>query len=162
MAFNSIKLANLILFMANHPQVKNLGVTKLWKLIYFVDAMALRDTGETITGSEFIKYEHGPVPSKGERILKRLRKNDQIKIENKSLHGYLLTNVVALAESDSDIFSDTELEIISDVCDRYGMQTAQKLSELSHQEPSWKLAKDLQKLDVRLMSYGSREDSAGL
>lgn len=162
MALDSSKLANLILYIAGHSSVKSLGVTKLWKLIYFVDAAALRDLGESITGSEFIKYEHGPVPSRGEKILKQLRKNSKVTTENRTYHGHVLTNVAPSIEADLSVFSKAELEIMSSICSRYGAQTAQKLSELSHQEPSWKLAKYLQKLDERFIFYGPSEDAVGL
>jgi uncharacterized phage-associated protein len=162
MSVNSTKLANLILYIASHPSVKQLGVTKLWKLIYFADATALRDLGKSITGSEFIKYEHGPVPSRGEKILKRLRKTHDVSTENKTYHGHLLTHVQAVAKTDLTIFSKDELEIMSDTCVRYGAQSAQKLSELSHQEPSWRLAKYMQKLDEHFIFYGPREDAVGL
>jgi uncharacterized phage-associated protein len=162
MALNSAKLANLILYISNHKDVKNLGITKLWKLIYFVDATALRDCGESVTGSEFIKYEHGPVPSRGEKILKQLRRKNQVTTESKTLHGHLLTNVLPSDDADLSLFSEDELQIMSKICRRYGALTAQKLSELSHQEPSWRLTKYLQKLDARLISYGPREDSIGL
>ena len=162
MSLDSIKLANLILYIASHSRVKNLGITKLWKLIYFVDAMAIRDLGESITGSEFIKYEHGPVPSRGEKVLKQLRKSNQVTIENKILHGHSLTNVTTSTKADVDIFLEDEIKIMSMICSRYGTQTAQELSTLSHLEPSWKFAKYLQKLDSRLIFYGPREDSVGL
>jgi uncharacterized phage-associated protein len=162
MALDSSKLANLILYISGHSSVKTLGVTKLWKLIYFVDATALRDLGESVTGSEFIKYEHGPVPSRGEKILKQLRKNSKVTTENIIHHGHILTNVAPSVKADLSVFSKAELEIISTICNRYGAQTAQKLSELSHQEPSWRLAKYLKKLDERFIFYGPREDSIGL
>lgn len=162
MALNSGKLGNLILFIANHKHVKDLGITKLWKLIYFIDAAALREFGESITSSEFIKYEHGPVPSRGEKVLKKLRKNDLVSTEAQPHHTYVLTNIKPCVEPDISVFSGVELEIMSEICTRYGSKTAQQLSELSHQEPSWRVAKYLQKLDEHLMYYSSREDSIGL
>ncbi|MDZ4772472.1 MAG: hypothetical protein SGI72_04995 [Planctomycetota bacterium] len=61
------KLRNLIIVIAEHPKVTSLGLTKLWKLISFADVTALREHGATITGSDFVKYPHGPVPSRGRR-----------------------------------------------------------------------------------------------
>jgi uncharacterized phage-associated protein len=160
--FDAIKLTNLILYIASHSRVKSLGVTKLWKLIYFIDAESIRNFGKSITGSEFIKYEHGPVPSRGEKILKQLRKNGQLITENKRHHEHNMTNVSALAKYETRVFSKDELEIMMSICSRYGTYTAQELSELSHLEPSWRLAKYLDKLDPHLIAYGSKEDSVGL
>ena len=62
------KLSELIVYLGQHPRVNNLGLTKLWKLIFFIDAKAVRNLGEPVTGPEFIKYEYGPVPSRAESI----------------------------------------------------------------------------------------------
>jgi hypothetical protein len=65
MPFNTHKLDALILYQGKSPHVGDLGVTKLWKLIYFIDVSFLRETGMSLTGSDYIKYDHGPVPSCG-------------------------------------------------------------------------------------------------
>ena len=56
------KLEELIVHLGQHPEVVSLGLTKLWKLIYFIDARAVRELGEPVTGSEFIKYGHAEDP----------------------------------------------------------------------------------------------------
>ena len=47
---NTKKLEELLVFIARHPGVQDLGMTKLWKLVYFIDTQALRDLGEPVTG----------------------------------------------------------------------------------------------------------------
>jgi hypothetical protein len=47
------KLDDLILYLGSSPHVENLGITKLWKLIYFIDVAFLRETGASLTGSEY-------------------------------------------------------------------------------------------------------------
>ena len=64
------KLKAAMLCIASRPDVTGLGLTKLCKLVYFADARHLREAGASITGSEFIKYQHGPVPSRGEKAVK--------------------------------------------------------------------------------------------
>ena len=56
----------------------NLGLTKLWKLIYFVNSKATREFGESVTGSDFIKYEQGPVPNRGEKHLRQLIRRGEV------------------------------------------------------------------------------------
>jgi uncharacterized phage-associated protein len=156
------KLRNLILAIAVHPSVKSLGLTKLWKLIYFVDVAALREHGSTITGSEFVKYQHGPVPSRGEKILKSMKREALIATEQRVNAGYAQTSVVALAQPDTSVFSSEERAIIERVCAELGRKTAKALSDLSHDEPAWALANNLDKLDPELMHYGGAEDPEGL
>ena len=42
-------------------------------MLYYADAACLREIGHSMSGSEYIKYEHGPVPSRGEKSIKTLR-----------------------------------------------------------------------------------------
>lgn len=39
---NTVRFQQLVLLIANSPLVNDLGMTKLWKLIYFIDT-ALQD-----------------------------------------------------------------------------------------------------------------------
>lgn len=156
------KLRHLMLAIAVHPNVKQLGVTKLWKLIYFVDATALRSHGSTITGSEFVKYPFGPVPSRGEKTLKAMKREKLLATEQRKIGSFSQTFVTAMMSPDMKLFSAEELAVIDEVCRAFGSKTAKELSELSHAEPAWALAAELDKLNPELMSYGRSEDPEGL
>jgi len=162
MALKSDKLKNLILYLCVHPKVKSLGITKLYKLIYFADVAHLREFGESITGSDYIKYEHGPVPSRGEKLLKVLRREGALTTETVSEHNKNRTKFTVLSHPDLEVFAESELQIVDKVCSEFGAKTAKFLSEISHEEPAWALAKLQDKLDSELMLYGSHEDSDGL
>ena len=162
MAVELAKLKNLILHIGANPHVLNLGETKLWKLIYFIDATALRELGQTITGSDFIRYDHGPVPSRGEKSLKQLSRDGDISIVQEQFPSYRINRVVATAPPAEKVFSAAELELIGRICRAHGGQTAAWLSELSHREPAWHYAGHLDKLSPELMAYGAAEDSEDL
>ncbi len=161
MPLNTHKLDDLILYLGNSPHVENLGVTKLWKLIYFIDVAFLRETGTSLTGSEYIKYDHGPVPSRGQKRLDRLDHEGRVRVKAED-HGSYRQNHVFTVEEESLAFSADELPLIDAVCLRYGRKTASYLSELSHDEPAWIHAQKLQKLSPALMCYGGKEDEEGL
>jgi uncharacterized phage-associated protein len=156
------KLRNLMLAIAVHPNVKSLGLTKLWKLIYFADVAALREHGATISGSEFVKYPFGPVPSRGEKVLKEMRREKLLETVQRASGTFTQTLVTALGKPDVRVFSANERVVIDVVCRRFGGKTAKELSSLSHSEPAWALATDLAKLDSGLMHYGDSEDPEGL
>ncbi len=156
------KLAELIVYLGQHPGVSNLGLTKLWKLIFFIDARALRDLGEPVTGSEFIKYEHGPVPSRGEKFLKRLVKSGEVESAQRRIGGKTLNEIKAIREADRTVFTFEELVLIDVVCAELGGKTAARLSDLSHKEPSWHYATMREKLSPELIAYGHKEDPDGL
>lgn len=161
MPLNTHKLDDLILYLGNCPHVENLGVTKLWKLIYFIDVAFLRETGRLLTGSEYIKYDHGPVPSRGQKRLERLDKEGRVRVKAED-HGSYRQNHVLTVEEENPAFSEDELRLINAVCRRFGRKSASYLSEISHDEPAWIHAEKLQKLSPTLMCYGSKEDEEGL
>lgn len=161
MALNPTKLSNLILLLGQSPLVENLGTTKLWKLIYFIDTKHLREFGVSLTGSEYIKYEHGPVPSRGERVLKKLSKSGTINVKSVD-YGSYRQNHISTAKEAIAPFSEDELTVIESVCIELGRETATNLSEISHLEPAWINADQKQKLSGVLMHYGSSEDEEGL
>jgi len=156
------KLSELIVYLGQHPRVNNLGLTKLWKLIFFIDAKAVRDLGEPVTGSEFIKYEHGPVPSRGEKHLRLLVRSAEVTTSPRDIGGKMLNEVKSARAADLTVFSSDELALIDGVCGEFGRKSALALSELSHQEPSWHYAEMMGKLTPELIAYGAKEDPDGL
>ncbi|MGH8019486.1 MAG: Panacea domain-containing protein [Opitutaceae bacterium] len=142
--------------------MSNLGLTKLWKLIYFIDARALRDLGVSVTGSEFIKYEHGPVPSRGEKHLKLLVRGGEVSTKPRNVGGKTLNEVTSARPADLSVFTDDERALIDQVCAELGRKTAKTLSDFSHREPSWHYAEMRGKLASELIVYGHEEDPEGL
>jgi len=156
------KLKAAILFVASHPAVTALGLTKLDKLVYFADVAQLREAGTSMTGSEYIKYQHGPVPSRGERCVKQLRKAGALDAEKAEHAGYEMLAISVPAKPDLRALSAAERRMLDRVCRTFGGETAVELSRLSHLEPAWATAAMLRKLPHELMMYGSEEDPDGL
>lgn len=160
--FNLDKLKELIVLLARHHSVDNLGATKVAKLVYYIDAEAMRHLGDSVTSSEFIKHEHGPVPSRLDRALKQLRRAEAIRIDEQPFFDFELKKVEALREADRTRFTTEELAIVDQVVGRLGHLTAAELSQMSHREPAWREAEYLQKLDAELIPYGTEEDPTDL
>lgn len=142
--------------------MENLGLTKLWKLMYFVDARTVRDLGESITGSEFIKCEHGPVPSRGEKHLRQMIRRGDVTATPRDVGGKTLNEVKSARKPDCGIFSKAELSLIEAVCTELGGKSATALSDMSHREPAWHYAGIMSNLSPELMAYGCEEDPDGL
>ncbi len=156
------KLDNLILAVAGHPGVRGLGKTKLWKLIYFIEASLLREYGSN-AGVGFVKQPFGPVPARGQRRLDALTKAGRILV-TKEAHDvpYAQQNVSTTIKPPPDAFTAAEKAIIDKVCTAMGRQTAATLSKISHDEPAWIHAGIGKDLDPVLMAYGAKEDPEGL
>ncbi len=155
---NLDKLKELILILARHKSVSNLGVTKLAKLVYYIDAEAMRVLGDSVTQSEFIKHENGPVPSRMDRALKQLSKAESIRVVKEEFFAHQLKKVEAMRDADMRPFRQEELEIVDRIAKKLGQVSAAELSSLSHKEPAWREAEYLAKLDPELIPYGTEED----
>ncbi|MEQ8768664.1 MAG: Panacea domain-containing protein [Planctomycetota bacterium] len=162
MSFHREKLKGAILFIASHSSVRELGLTKLYKLLYFADVAHLREHGETITGSEYIKYEHGPVPSRGEKCLRQLKRDRALETEKIQFGGYEMIEIRPLRSAEESHLNPDEIETLQSICRALGGETAKALSDLSHREPAWLVAERLEKLSPELMLYGAEEDPDGL
>jgi uncharacterized phage-associated protein len=161
MAVNKTKLNDLILYPGQSPHVESLGMTKLWKFVYFVDVAFLRETGRSLTGSESIKYDHGPVPSRGEKESKRLSEEGRVLVTSRDHRTYIQHHITTVNEGEVS-WSPEERSAIDAVCIKLGRRTASNLSELSHDEPASIHAEKLEKLSPSLMCYGREEDAEGL
>ena len=152
------KLENMILYFAQSPSVRNLGITKLYKLLYFADVTSMRELGHSMSDSRYIKYEHGPVPRQGDPAVRSLKGDNHISVMRVRIHGMTLHAVKAVTKPNTSIFSKFELEILQRIATSKGPMTAAQLSEESYLEPAWTHADMLCEMPTGLMYYGASED----
>jgi uncharacterized phage-associated protein len=153
-----IKLANIILFFSWN--CKDLGLTKLNKLLYYLDVFSLKETGRTATGQDYKKYPQGPVPEVYNRLKELLDKSEAIgyhdifedffEINPQKYYNNILYQITPKREFDPKYVSDFELKLMKDVVEEYGQLTAKQLSYKTHKENPWKLAEDFEPIDLKL------------
>lgn len=125
--------------------------------------MSRESGGRSITGPGYIKYQHGPVPSRGDKALKALKKLGAVETGTRLHYGLSMTEVMPGNEPCGTVtLTEGEKRVLDSVAQEFGHLTARELSDRSHEEPSWILAELQQKLDPELMLYGAREDDEGL
>lgn len=115
------------------------GATKLNKVLFFAEFTHVRRHGAPISGCEFQKLEHGPAPRQLLPVRKRLLAAGEAELRTEDFLGRQQHRLVALRPADLSVFTDDELKTVSDVLDQLGGLTAVQVSELSHDEPGWKL-----------------------
>ena len=81
---NEKKYKNAVLFFAKKIQNGTLGKLKLMKLLYFLDFDFFEKYGRSVTGDEYLRFEYGPVPRMGEKILKEMN-GREIKITKRKI-----------------------------------------------------------------------------
>lgn len=110
-----------------------LGKTKLNKILWRVDTLMYRRTGQTVSGARYKKLQYGPVPMEIETVISSLQANDDIVVKASRCYDYTKTDYIALTEPDTRLFSEDELRFVDfvmhDICN---LHTAKSISEQTH------------------------------
>lgn len=137
----------------------NIGQTALYKLLYFIDFDYYEKYQQYLIGATYIKNTHGPSPVSFAKIARDLEhKGKLVEVMNKYFQ-YDQKKYLVTTEPDVSSLSALELKHINDELERLAFKTAKELSELSHIDTPWKVAKDRQVLNYRHVFYRPDETS---
>lgn len=140
----------------------NIGQTALYKLLYFIDFDFYEKNQKYLMGATYIKNTHGPSPVSFAKISKELEKDGLLVEVNSKYFGYDQKKYIVTSEPNVSELSAIELKHIDDELERLSSKSAKELSELSHIDTPWKVAKDKQILNYRHVFYRPDETSVSL
>ncbi|MCF2489151.1 Panacea domain-containing protein [Dyadobacter sp. CY347] len=136
--FRTDKALNALIRFAN---LGGGGLNKMraLKLIWLSDRYHLRQYGRTITGDQYFAMKNGPVASCTFDLLKGSGISFDIG-EMQNIAEYLTSsqyNYSVHGEADIDVFSETDIEVMDLIWEKYKHYDHFALSELSHNFPEW-------------------------
>lgn len=149
-------LLYIISKVGNRP---NIGQTALYKLLYFIDFDYYEKTQKYLMGATYIKNTHGPSPVSFAKVSKELEKDGLLVEVNSKYFNYDQKKYLVTKEPNVSELSAPELKHIDDELERLASKSAKELSELSHIDTPWKVAKDKQVLNYRHVFYRPDETS---
>jgi len=152
-------LLYIISKVGNRP---NIGQTALYKLLYFIDFDFYEKNQQYLIGATYIKNIHGPTPVSFAKITRGLEGEGLLVEVNNKYFGYDQKRYLITTEPDVSELSAIELKHIDDELERLASKSAKELSELSHIDTPWKVAKDKQVLNYRHVFYRPDETSVTL
>ncbi len=137
----------------------NIGQTAIYKLLYFIDFDYYEKYQKYLIGATYIKNTHGPSPVSFAKITRALEIQGKL-VEVKSKYfnydqkKYLITK-------DPEVFalSAQELKHIDNELERLASKTAKELSDMSHIDTPWRVAKNKEILNYRHVFYRPDETS---
>lgn len=152
------KLKAILLYFCNYTEPRFLGKVKLMKLFYFLDFMHLKEYGSPVTFDTYINLDKGPIPSTIKNLvddvaddLDSAELSDTIRIEKpKNFHMFRVLPTRKFTNADSKYFSETELEILKRVCEKFGNKPTSSIIDASHKEASWKQTRFLDTIPYTL------------
>ncbi len=171
--FDPEKLVQALAYFAGRG-VRDLDKMKAAKLLFHADKYHLLKYGRPVIGDQYACMEYGPVPSASLNVMNDVVANDShfpplakvlfdeyLSVEKSMFKKYPVFR--ARKDADLDVFSDSDIEALEYARETYGGKSAWKLSEESHEEPSWKLANEQRApgssviMDYRLFFEGHPE-----
>jgi hypothetical protein len=127
-----VALIHYIISNAKDPIA--LGATKLNKIAWFADASYYRMTGSSMTGEQYVKRQHGPVPRNVLSALNTLEDDKKIVIRHPAV-PFQVREFISLEPADTTLFSEQERGLVDavmqEVCENF---TASSISLFSHNQ----------------------------
>ena len=154
---NQKKYKNAIIFFARRIQNGTLGKLKMMKLLYYLDFDFFEKYGRSVTGDEYLRFDNGPVPRMGEKMIKEMN-GKEIKITNRKIgNGYNdQLHIEALADFDVNVFEKEELMMLEEIACKWEKFTGSEIKNASHGEAPWIAAKPNEAIDYNLVYYRNK------
>lgn len=149
------KLREVLLYILEKVGAKpNVGETVLYKLLYFIDFDYYEKTGHSITGLTYIRNHFGPTPAIDfKQVVEGMEAaGDLERIETKYFNN-LQRKYLPTKRADLHELKATELQHIDETLVRLSDKTAKELTELSHLDTPWRVAKQGEKISYRGVFY---------
>jgi len=139
----------------------NVGMTVLYKLLYFIDFDYYEKYEDQLMGLVYLKNHHGPTPLLFENLISDMVKKGNVEIVKSKFYQYPQTKYLANPEAEPDlsILNGQEQEHIDWELQRLSDLTANQLTDLSHKDVPWISAKNGEPLNYESVFYRTPETS---
>jgi len=129
------KLKQAVHFICATATGLPLGLTRLYKVLWFVEKESFLATLAPILGIEFVKGPHGPMPPIVKEICDELQEEGKLRITSMKKGPYPYVDLQSLAEPDTSLLSEDEVHSVKnltfEICTEH---TAKSISDLTHND----------------------------
>jgi hypothetical protein len=154
------RFRELIVYVAQLSESDDkFGATKLNKLLFYIDFMAYRHFGKSITTQRYQKLPNGPAPRAVVPILNKLEAEKAVVTQQMQHFNKTQKRTIALRDPDLDVFSPREIDLINFVVRKFANHNATEISDQSHKFAGWILADVGEDIPYEVSLAGHREPS---
>jgi uncharacterized phage-associated protein len=158
-SFSPEKFVNAVAYLAQAcPQSTKMTICKH---LYFADKEHLVRYGRPITGDQYYKLDHGPIPSVGLNMLRQKASPSQNALLEKHV-SVVGKRVHPKMPASRKVFSKSDIEVLDWVVKRYGKVSAAKLRALTHTDAAWKEAGERCQMDYALFFEENLPEAAAV
>ena len=135
----------------------NVGQTVLYKLLYFIDFDYYEKFEEQLIGATYIKNHFGPTPVEFVKVMSRMIACGEAEEVKSTYFKHEQKKYLPRKSPDLSLLTAREKEHIDDVLSRLSDKSAKSLSEYSHKDTPWEIAKLGRPLEYEHVFY--RDDA---
>ena len=160
---NATKFEQVLLYVVSKVGSRpNIGQTALYKLLYFIDFDYYEKNQAYLIGATYIKNTHGPSPVSFAKIARNLQRQGKLVEVSSEYFGYDQKKYLVTSEPEVSALTAQELKHIDDELERLATRSAKDLSDLSHIDTPWRVAKERHPLNYRHVFYRPDETSVSV
>lgn len=157
---NLKKFREVLLYILEKVGSKsNVGMTVLYKLLYFVDFDYYEKFEEQLIGATYIKNHFGPTPVEFKKIVELMEEKGELETVRSKYFQHEQTKYLPRRESDISVLSAKEIKHIDEVLSRFSDKSAAELSEYSHKDIPWITAEEGRPLSYESVFYRTKDTS---
>lgn len=157
---NKEKFKQVLLYILNKIGGKpHVGMTVLYKLLYFIDFDYYEKYEEQLMGAVYIHNHYGPSPIAFAKIVKEMEHEDTLEIVETNYFQHEQKKFLPHQSPKLTLLSGQEIAHIDATLARLGNKNANELTELSHRDVPWMGTKEGEPLDYESVFYRSSETS---
>ena len=157
---NLKKFKEVLLYVLEKVGSKsNVGMTVLYKLLYFIDFDYYEKFEEQLVGATYIKNHFGPTPVEFKKIVESMESKGELETVKSKYFLHEQTKYLPRREPDIYVLSAREIKHIDEVLARLSDKNAKELSDYSHKDIPWLITKDNQPIKYEGVFYRTEETS---
>ena len=157
---NLKKFKEVLLYVLEKVGSKsNVGMTVLYKLLYFIDFDYYEKFEEQLVGATYIKNHFGPTPVEFKKIVELMESKGELETVKSKYFLHEQTKYLPRRESDISVLSAREIKHIDEVLARLSDKNAKDLSDYSHEDIPWLITKEGQPIAYEAVFYRTKETS---
>ncbi|MGL6298454.1 MAG: Panacea domain-containing protein [Methanobacteriaceae archaeon] len=160
--YNKDKLKELVHYIIEKCNFKsNVGRTVLYKLLYFSDFNYYELYKVSITNESYLKFSRGPVSSNFNSVKSELIEEEKITelIKPFKESKYYMFEYRSLKTPKIKYLNRNELDIVDFVINQLGSMKAIEITDYSHGDSPWKMAKIRGELRYEDVLYRDKKHS---
>jgi transcriptional regulator with XRE-family HTH domain len=137
----------------------NVGMTVLYKLLYFIDFDYYEKFEEQLIGATYIKNHFGPTPVEFKEIVKMMESKGELETVKSKYFLHEQTKYLPRRGPDISVLNANEIKHIDEVLSRLSDKSAVELSNYSHEDVPWITAEYGQPLSYESVFYRTKSTS---